>query len=91
MVGKTYIESMLDESGFGAVTEMVGFTLEKGPEVFLVPEPFWTSIFNSSALVGSAAKRCVSNTFVPSYNLNTNPSTLMLILMQCLHIQFLPL
>ena len=28
MVGKTYFESMLDESGFGASTEMVEFALE---------------------------------------------------------------
>ena len=51
MVGKKDIESMLDESGFGASTEMVGFTLDKVPELSLVPEPFWTSIFNSSASV----------------------------------------
>ena len=37
LVGKTYLESMLDESGFGAATEMGGFTLDKGPEVSLAP------------------------------------------------------
>ena len=47
MVGKTDLESMLDESGFGAATEMGGFTLDKGPEVSLAPESFWTSIFVS--------------------------------------------
>ena len=40
---------MLDESGFGAATEMGGFTLDKGSEVSLEPETFWTPIFTSSA------------------------------------------
>ena len=31
LVGKTYLESILDESGFGAATEMGGFPLDKGP------------------------------------------------------------
>ena len=46
---------MLDESGFGADTEIGGFTLDKGPEVSLAPELFWTPIFTSSASVGAAA------------------------------------
>ena len=36
-VGNIYVESMLDESGFGAATEMGGFALDKGPEVSLAP------------------------------------------------------
>ena len=35
----------------------------KGPKVSLVPEPFWTFIFTSSASVGADAKRYVSTTF----------------------------
>ena len=31
---------MLDESGFGASTEMGGFALDKGPELSLAPELF---------------------------------------------------
>ena len=46
MVGKTYLDSMVDESGFGAAAEMGGFPLDKGPEVSLAPETFLTSIFN---------------------------------------------
>ena len=42
MVGKIDIESMLDESGFGAATDMGGFALDKGPEVSLEPEHFQT-------------------------------------------------
>ena len=60
MVGKTCIGSMLDESGFCAATEMGGFVLVKVSEVSLAPEPFWTSIFTSSALVGADAKKSVS-------------------------------
>ena len=37
LVGKTYLESMLDESGFGAAPEMGVFTLDKIPEVSLTP------------------------------------------------------
>ena len=37
LVGKTYLESMSDESGFGAATDMVGFALDKVPEVSFVP------------------------------------------------------
>ena len=37
LVGKTYLESMLDEGGFCSAIEMGGFTLDKGPEVSLVP------------------------------------------------------
>ena len=40
MVGKKYLESMLDESAFGADTEMGGFELDKVPEVSLAPEHF---------------------------------------------------
>ena len=56
MVSKAYLESVLDESSSGAATEMVGFTLEKFPEVSLAPEPFGVSIFTSSAFVGAADK-----------------------------------
>ena len=63
MVGKTDLESMSDESGFGAATEMGGFALDKDPEVSLVPEPFWTSIFTSSSSFGADVKQSVSNTF----------------------------
>ena len=31
LVGKTYLESMLDESVFGAANEMGVFSLDKGP------------------------------------------------------------
>ena len=31
LVVKIYLESMLDENGFGAATEMGGLELEKGP------------------------------------------------------------
>ena len=37
LVGKTDLDSMLYESGFGAATEMGGFTLDKVPEVYLAP------------------------------------------------------
>ena len=40
MVGKKYLEPMLDKSGFGAATEMGGFLLDKGPEVSLVKRTF---------------------------------------------------
>ena len=70
---------MLDESGFGAATEMRGFALDKGQEVSLTPETFWKSIFASLALVGGAAKRSVSTNFVPFSFLNTKPPTLMLL------------
>ena len=52
MVVKTDLESILDESGFGAATEMGGFALDKVPEVSLLPEPFCTSILTSSAFSG---------------------------------------
>ena len=61
LVGKTDIESMLDESGFGAATEMGGFALEI-TMIIIVTRTFWTSIFTSSVLVG--ADRSVSTTFV---------------------------
>ena len=59
MVGKTYLGAMLDDSGFDAATKMGGFALSKVPEVSLVPESFWTSIFSSTSLVGAADKRSV--------------------------------
>ena len=40
MVVKIYLESMSDESIFGAATEMVGFEIDKGPELSLAPEFF---------------------------------------------------
>ena len=86
MVGKKYLESMLDESDFGAATEMGGLALDKGPEVSLAPEPFCKSIFTSSALVIEAAKRFVSNNFVPYVSLNTKPPILLLLLLQYLQI-----
>ena len=60
---KTNIESMLDESGFDSDPKMVGFALEKLPELSLAPESFGISIFILSASVGAAAKRSISNTF----------------------------
>ena len=33
LIGKTDLESMLDESSFGDATKMGGFTQDKGPEV----------------------------------------------------------
>ena len=78
---------MLDESGFCSVTEMGGFTLDKGP-VFLSIEKLWAYIFTSSALVGVSAKRSVSDTFLPSGYPNTKPPTLLLLLLQSLKIQF---
>ena len=56
MLVKTYLESMLDESGFGAASEKGRFSLDKGSEESLVPKPFWTSAFTSSALVGAGDK-----------------------------------
>ena len=87
MVGKIDLEYMLDESGFGAATEMGGFTLDKGPEVSLVPEPFWISIFTSSTSIGADAKRSVSNIFFSSSSLNTKPQKPLLILLRSLQIQ----
>ena len=49
LVGNIYIESVLDAIGFGSPTEMGLFTLNKGPEVSLSPEPLWGFIFASSA------------------------------------------
>ena len=63
LVGKTDIESMLDESDFGATTEMGGFVLES-LMIILLTRTFWTSIFTSSVLVGAAVDRSVSTTFV---------------------------
>ena len=39
---------MLDESGFVDATEIGGFTLYKGLELSLAPEPFFISNFPSS-------------------------------------------
>ena len=39
LVGKTNIDSMLDESGFGAATKMGGFVLER-PRSILVTRTF---------------------------------------------------
>ena len=88
MVGKTDIESTLDEISFSAAPDMGGFTMDKGPELSLAPQPFWKPIFTSSVSVGAAAKQSVSNTFVPSGSLNKNPPTLLLLLLQYIHIQF---
>ena len=71
MFRKIDLESMLDESGFGAATEMGGFALDKGPEVSLSPEPSWTSTFTSSASIRASDNPSVSNTFFPSGYLNT--------------------
>ena len=56
LVGKENLESMLDKSGFGAATEMVGFPLDKGPEVSFSLESFCKSIFTSSALFRAVYK-----------------------------------
>ena len=37
LVDKADLESMLDESGFGAATKLGGFALDNRPEVSLVP------------------------------------------------------
>ena len=47
LVGKIDLGSMSDKRGFGAATEIGVFTPDKGPEVYLVPEFFWMSIFTS--------------------------------------------
>ena len=88
MVVKTDLESMLDESAFGAATEMGEFALDKGPEVSLAREHFWTSIFASSASVGGSAKRSVSTTLAPTGSLNKKRPTPMLPPLQSLQIQF---
>ena len=79
---------MLDQSGFGAATKMGGLALDKGPKLFLAPEPFWTSIFTSSASIGADAKRSVSNTFFPSNYINIEPPTLLILPLQSIQIQF---
>ena len=84
MACKIDLELMLDEGGFVDATEIVGFTLDKGPEVSLAPEPYWISMFSSSLLVGAASKLSVSNTFVTYGYLNTKPPTLLIILLQSL-------
>ena len=35
-----FLATMLDESGFGAATEMGGFAMDEGPEVYLATEMF---------------------------------------------------
>ena len=52
---------------------------------------FWTSIFTSSESGRAASKPSVSTNFVPSDFLNTKPPTLLLLWLQYLQIQFLPL
>ena len=37
LVGKTDLESILDESGFGAAAKMGGLELDKDPEISLEP------------------------------------------------------
>ena len=88
MVRKPDLESILGESGFVAITEMGGFTLEKVPELSLAPETFWTSIFTSSASVGAGSKLSVSTNIVYSVSLTTNSPTLLLLPLQYLQIQF---
>ena len=88
MVGKTDLESMLDESGFDDAIGMGEFALGKVPKVSLAPEYFWMSKFTSSASFGAAVKLSVSNNFCPSGSLNTKLPTLRLLLMQSLQIQF---
>ena len=63
MVVKIDIESMLDKSGFGAATEMGGFSLDKVPYVSLAPEYFCVSIFTSSASLILDAKQSISTIF----------------------------
>ena len=82
---------MLDESGFGAATEMGGFALDKGPEVSLEPEPFWTSILTSSGSVRAAAKQSISNNFFPFWfpeqkvtNTTATPATISSYPVSCL-------
>ena len=87
MVGKIYLESMMYESGFSAVTEMGVFAL-KNLRSILGTRFFWISIFTSSASVGESSKQSVSTTSIHSGSLNTNPPTLMLLLLQSIQIQF---
>ena len=56
LVGKIDLESMQDESSFGAATEMGGYLLEKGLELSLTTENVWTSILTSSELLGADSK-----------------------------------
>ena len=63
MVGRIYLDSMLDEGGSCAATEMGGFALDKGPEVSLAPEPFWKSISTSLELVRADVKQSVLGIF----------------------------
>ena len=63
LVGKTDLDSMLNESGFGSATEMGVFAMES-PIITLVTRTFLASIFTLSVLVGAAANRSVSTTFV---------------------------
>ena len=88
MVGKTDLDSMSGESGFGAATPMGGFAQEKGPDVSLALEPFWASIFTSSASVRGSDKQSISNTPPLSGYMNTNLPKILLLLLQYLQIQF---
>ena len=87
MVIKTDIDYMLDESGFGAATEMGGFTLEM-PRSILVNITFLEIHIHFINIDGAAAKISVSNIFFSSGSLNTNPPTLLLLPLQYLHIHF---
>ena len=62
MFVKTDLDSMLNESGFGAATEMVGFTLEI-PRSILGNITFLEIHIHFISIYGAAAKRSVSNTF----------------------------
>ena len=62
MVVKTDLESMSDESGFGAATEMGGFTLEI-PRSILGNITFLDIHIHFISINGAAAKLSVSTTF----------------------------
>ena len=91
MVVKKYLDSMLDQSGFGDANEMGELKLEKVPEVSLAPEPFWAPIFASSEYIGGAAKKSVSTTSPPYVSLYKKPPTILLLQLQYIQIHFLPL
>ena len=85
MVVKTDLYSMLDESGFGAATEMGGFTLEI-PIIFLSNINVLDIHIHFISINGAAAKLSVSTTFLSSDFLNTKPPTLLLLPLQSLQI-----
>ena len=60
LVGKKYLDSMLDERGFGTATEMGGFSLDKVPQVSLTPETVQVSIYTSSEWVGAPSQITLS-------------------------------